>query len=117
MARTYKVEPMTRFVNRIMQALLRLSIAPANTYLLTVKGRKRQAALDARHVGRRRQRPLARCSLWPGRLGAQCAGGGAGHADARIKIGDSVYHQVGSSGKRAGAQVVHHACAHHPALL
>jgi len=40
MARTYKVEPMTRFVNRIMQALLRLNIGPANTYLLTVKGRK-----------------------------------------------------------------------------
>ena len=40
MARTYEVKPMTRFVNRIMQSLLRLNIGPANTYLLTVKGRK-----------------------------------------------------------------------------
>lgn len=40
MSKTYQATSVTRFVNRIMQALLRLSIAPANTYLLTVKGCK-----------------------------------------------------------------------------
>jgi hypothetical protein len=109
MARTYKVEPMTRFVNRIMQSLPRLNIGPANTYLLTVKGRK---------SGNPHLTPVTLVEEGSDRwLVAQCAGGGAGHADARLKIGDSVYHRVGSSGKRAGAQVVHHARADHPALL
>ena len=40
MAKTYRVTPMVRFVNRLMRLMIRWNIAPAQTYLLTVPGRK-----------------------------------------------------------------------------
>ena len=40
MAKTYRVTSTVRFVNRIMQTLLRFGIAPKSIYLLTVQGRK-----------------------------------------------------------------------------
>lgn len=40
MAKTYEVTPEVRFINNLMQLLLRLGLAPKHTYLLTVKGRK-----------------------------------------------------------------------------
>ena len=40
MAKTYRVTPMVRFVNRLMRLLIRWNMAPAQTYLLTVPGRK-----------------------------------------------------------------------------
>ncbi|MBZ0291450.1 MAG: nitroreductase family deazaflavin-dependent oxidoreductase [Anaerolineae bacterium] len=40
MKQTYYVTPMVRIVNSLMQALLRLGIAPARMHLLTVRGRK-----------------------------------------------------------------------------
>jgi hypothetical protein len=40
MAKNYQVNAMIRFVNRMMARMIRCNIAPAGTYLLTVKGRK-----------------------------------------------------------------------------
>lgn len=40
MPRQYQVNGMNRLVNRLMARLIRWDIAPAGTYLLTVKGRK-----------------------------------------------------------------------------
>jgi deazaflavin-dependent oxidoreductase (nitroreductase family) len=40
MAKTYRVTPMLRFVNRVMRLMIKLNIAPPHTYLLTVRGRK-----------------------------------------------------------------------------
>jgi deazaflavin-dependent oxidoreductase (nitroreductase family) len=40
MAKTYEVTPEVRFINNLMQLLVRLGLAPKHTYLLTVKGRK-----------------------------------------------------------------------------
>jgi deazaflavin-dependent oxidoreductase (nitroreductase family) len=40
MAKKYQVNGMIRFVNRMMVRMIRWNIAPAGTYLLTVRGRK-----------------------------------------------------------------------------
>jgi deazaflavin-dependent oxidoreductase (nitroreductase family) len=40
MAKTYRVTSVVRFVNRIVQTLLRLGIGSKGMYLLTVQGRK-----------------------------------------------------------------------------
>ncbi|MBN1220055.1 MAG: nitroreductase family deazaflavin-dependent oxidoreductase [Anaerolineae bacterium] len=40
MAKTYQVTTMVRFVNKIMQGLVRWGVGPKQTYLLTVRGRK-----------------------------------------------------------------------------
>jgi deazaflavin-dependent oxidoreductase (nitroreductase family) len=40
MAKTYKVTPFIRLINRFMRIMIRLGIAPRGTVLLTVKGRK-----------------------------------------------------------------------------
>ena len=40
MAKTYRVTPFIRFVNRMMARMIRWNIAPPHTYLLTVRGRK-----------------------------------------------------------------------------
>jgi deazaflavin-dependent oxidoreductase (nitroreductase family) len=40
MAKTYQLTPFRRFVNTMMKLMLRWNIAPADTYLLTVRGRK-----------------------------------------------------------------------------
>ena len=40
MAKTYKVTPMSRFINKIMGWLIRLGLGPKQSYLLTVQGRK-----------------------------------------------------------------------------
>ena len=40
LAKAYQVTFGVRFVNRVMQTLLRLGLAPKGTYLLTVPGRK-----------------------------------------------------------------------------
>lgn len=40
MAKTYQVNSVTRFFNRLMGTFLRLGTGPKNLYLLTVRGRK-----------------------------------------------------------------------------
>ena len=40
MAKTYRVTPMVRFVNHLMRLMIRWNMAPAQTYLLAVPGRK-----------------------------------------------------------------------------
>ncbi|MCG3212666.1 MAG: hypothetical protein FOGNACKC_06341 [Anaerolineae bacterium] len=40
MTKTYRVTPMVRFVNRLMRLLIRWNMAPPQSYLLTVPGRK-----------------------------------------------------------------------------
>lgn len=40
MAKTYRVTPKVRFVNRLMRLMIRWNIAPSQTYLMTVPGRK-----------------------------------------------------------------------------
>jgi deazaflavin-dependent oxidoreductase (nitroreductase family) len=40
LAKTYKLTPQRRILNWLMRGLLRLGLAPATTYLLTVRGRK-----------------------------------------------------------------------------
>jgi deazaflavin-dependent oxidoreductase (nitroreductase family) len=40
MAKTYHLNPMRRFINRMMRTMIRLGIGPQQTYLLTVRGRK-----------------------------------------------------------------------------
>jgi deazaflavin-dependent oxidoreductase (nitroreductase family) len=40
MAKTYRVTPMIRFFNRLMRLMIRWNIAPPQTYLMTVRGRK-----------------------------------------------------------------------------
>ena len=40
MAKIYHVTPMLRMVNRTMRLMIRLGVAPKNTHLLTVRGRK-----------------------------------------------------------------------------
>jgi hypothetical protein len=40
MAKQYQVNGMVRFVNRMIARMIRWNIAPAGTYLLTVRGRK-----------------------------------------------------------------------------
>jgi deazaflavin-dependent oxidoreductase (nitroreductase family) len=40
MTKTYRITPMVRFVNRLMRLMIRLNIAPPQSYLMTVPGRK-----------------------------------------------------------------------------
>lgn len=40
MPKTYRVTPMVRFVNRLMRLMIHWNIAPAQSHLLTVPGRK-----------------------------------------------------------------------------
>ncbi len=40
MAKTYQVSAMTRFINKLMQILVKWGIGPKQTYILTVPGRK-----------------------------------------------------------------------------
>lgn len=40
MAKTYQINGITRFVNRILVGLIRMGIMPAKMYVLTVRGRK-----------------------------------------------------------------------------
>ena len=40
MAKTYRVTPIIRFFNRLMRLMIRWNIAPPQTYLMTVRGRK-----------------------------------------------------------------------------
>jgi deazaflavin-dependent oxidoreductase (nitroreductase family) len=40
MAKTYKVTPIVRFINKIMGWAIRMGYGPERSYLLTVKGRK-----------------------------------------------------------------------------
>jgi deazaflavin-dependent oxidoreductase (nitroreductase family) len=40
MVKQYQLNPRVRFVNRIMSQMIRWNIAPANSYLLSVRGRK-----------------------------------------------------------------------------
>jgi deazaflavin-dependent oxidoreductase (nitroreductase family) len=40
MAKTYQVNSMVKFVNRIMRTLVRFGIGPKQMYILTVRGRK-----------------------------------------------------------------------------
>ena len=40
MAKTYQVSATVKFINRIMQTLVRFGIGPKQTYILTVRGRK-----------------------------------------------------------------------------
>ena len=40
MAKQYKVNGRVRFINRMMARMVRWNIAPARTYLMTVRGRK-----------------------------------------------------------------------------
>ncbi|MEW5961601.1 MAG: nitroreductase family deazaflavin-dependent oxidoreductase [Chloroflexota bacterium] len=40
MAKTYRLTPLVGFVNRLMRLLIRWNVAPSQTYLLTVPGRK-----------------------------------------------------------------------------
>jgi deazaflavin-dependent oxidoreductase (nitroreductase family) len=47
MAKTYQVNSMTRFFNRLMGTFLRLGMGPKNLYLLTVRGRKTGTSYSA----------------------------------------------------------------------
>ena len=40
MAKTYRLTPTRRLVNVLMRGLLRLGLAPKQTYLVTVRGRR-----------------------------------------------------------------------------
>ncbi|MBN1994912.1 MAG: nitroreductase family deazaflavin-dependent oxidoreductase [Anaerolineae bacterium] len=40
MAKTYQVNTTVKFINRLMQALVRFGLGPKQTYMLTVRGRK-----------------------------------------------------------------------------
>jgi hypothetical protein len=87
MAATSRLSRWRRFLNALVQGLLRVGLGPRHTYLLTVRGRRSGIEYSTSvTLVEQEDKRWARRTLWRGRLGAQCPSRGRGDAQPRPPI-------------------------------